>query len=77
MGKAGYFCDFFRFFEYILSQLCILEENFCPFKFRSHRDASFQDIGRSLPYLLAELLRKNRLKFANLQKSTKPLEILT
>ena len=64
-------------FPYLNPELFILEENFCPLKFRSHQDASFPFIGKSLRIFLAELSRKNRLKMSNLEKSTKPLEILT
>ena len=76
VGKVGYFCHFFGFSN-IPAELFILEENFCPLKFRSHRDASFPFFESSLRQFLAELLRKNRLKLSNLQKSAKPLEILT
>ena len=80
-GFSAYLLDclvgIFFGFSLITFKLFILEENFCPLKFRSHRDASFPLIGRSLRYFLAELLRKNRLKLSNLQKSTKPLEIFT
>ena len=76
MGKVGYFRHFFGFSN-IPAELFILEEKFCQLKFRSHREASFLFFGRSLRQFSAELLRKNRLKLSNLQKSTKPLEILT
>ena len=76
LAKFGYFWHFF-YFSNITAKLFILEENFCPLKFRSHQDASFPLIGRSLRPFLAELSQKNRLELSNLQDPTKSLEILT
>ena len=47
-AKAASFGIFFVFFSNIPAELFILEENFWPLKFRSHQDASFPLIGRSL-----------------------------
>ena len=45
--------------------------------FRSHREASFLFFGRLLRQFSAESLRKKRPKLSNLQKSAKPLKILS
>ena len=46
-GQNLLFSHFFGFSN-IPAKILILEENFCPLKFRPHRDASFPPIGRSL-----------------------------
>ena len=45
--KSAIFAIFFCFSN-IPAELFILEENFCPLKFKSHRHASFPLTGRSL-----------------------------
>ena len=47
-GQSRLFLPIFFGFAIIPAELFILEENFCPLKLRSHLDASFPFIGRSL-----------------------------
>ena len=54
LAKSAIF-DIFFSFSNIPVELFILEENFCPFKFRSHQKASFPPFARSLGSFLAEL----------------------
>ena len=67
-GQSRLFLPFFFGFSNIPAELFILEENFCPLKFRSYQDASFRLIGRSLKYFLTELLRNKTSKIVKFAK---------
>ena len=58
-GQNLLFSHFFGFSN-IPAKILILEENFCPLKFRPHQDASFPPIRRSLHNYLAQLSRKKK-----------------